>query len=431
MTDDPVREAWAAVRPDLSANTEKSSEGEHFPDDDEQAAIDRLLAGVRDGAWLDKQTFPALRYAVPGLIPEGFSLLVGPPKVGKSWLALALQLAVAAGGHALGKIPVGPPRRVLYLALEDGDRRMQDRCRHLLGHDPIPPLYAYLTRVEPPAVVRTIEAYLTRHPDTALVVIDTLGKVMPPPTNGDTTYSRDYKVGGRLKAIADARPGLAVVALHHDRKAGSDDFVERVSGTHGLAGSADTIVVLSRDRQSTEGMVQVTGRDVPEGEYAISLTGVGTWTLDGRDLAESAKRAEERKVTAGLGDKAAEVVQVVNDHPEGISPSDVAAITGMDTNQARVYLGRAVEAGRIAKPKRGRYTPVASVASVAFPPSHNTSNTVSESGDYPEQPKATEATQATGGSGPATCACGAPLTYPGEIDSGVCIRCRRRELDAG
>jgi RecA-family ATPase len=97
----------------------------------------RLLAGLRDGAWLDAQEFPPLAYAVPEVIPEGSVLLVGPPKIGKSWLVLSIALAAAAGGRALG-IDI-PKRPVLYLALEDGDRRLQDRCRRLLAGDSIPP----------------------------------------------------------------------------------------------------------------------------------------------------------------------------------------------------------------------------------------------------------------------------------------------------
>ena len=75
--------------------------------------------------------FP-LRWAVPDLLPEGLSLLVGAPDAGKSWLALDIALAVAAGGDALGALPVDAGR-VLYLALEDGPRRVQDRIRLLIG----------------------------------------------------------------------------------------------------------------------------------------------------------------------------------------------------------------------------------------------------------------------------------------------------------
>jgi hypothetical protein len=74
---------------------------------------DRLMAA----------TFPEPRWAVPGILLEGVSLLAGPPKVGKSWLSLGLGVGIAAGWTVLGEITVqaGP---VLYLALEDTLRRL-------------------------------------------------------------------------------------------------------------------------------------------------------------------------------------------------------------------------------------------------------------------------------------------------------------------
>lgn len=67
-------------------------------------------------------------------------------------------------------------------------------------------------------------------------MLDTLGKVMPEARVGESAYQRDYRIGGRLKRIADEWPGLAVVVVHHDRKAAAEDFVDSVSGTNGLAG---------------------------------------------------------------------------------------------------------------------------------------------------------------------------------------------------
>ena len=144
------------------------ADGPDTSDGSDSVAGSDLLAGVRDGAWLSTQDFPPLPYAVHGLIPEGLTLEVGPPKAGKSWLTLDLLLAVASGGMALGSIKAGPPRRVLYLALEDGDRRMQDRCRALLGEPEIPPLFSYLTRIMPgtgAADDRGLDAPLPRHRD--------------------------------------------------------------------------------------------------------------------------------------------------------------------------------------------------------------------------------------------------------------------------
>lgn len=181
--------------------------GPEPPADDDPRAD--LLAGLRNGSWLDGQDFPPLAYAVPGLIPEGLTVLVGAPKIGKSWLVLGCALAVASGGVALSGIACPGERDVLYLALEDGHRRMQARCRAILASpyrpdDPIPARYAYLLRINPGEVVATIRAWLELHGSSApLVIVDTLGKVMPPAMSGETPYSRDYRVMGQLKDLAE------------------------------------------------------------------------------------------------------------------------------------------------------------------------------------------------------------------------------------
>jgi len=318
---------------------------------DDQCVPD-LLAGLRDGAWLDQQRFPPLTYAVPGIIPEGFTLEVGAPKIGKSWFVLACALAVSSGGRALGAIPVDK-RPVLYLALEDGHRRLQDRCRVLLHDDPIPADFNYLTTVQPGTVVATIAEWLCRHPDAApLVILDTLGKVMPPSISGESAYQRDYRIGGQLKRLCDERPGTCLLVNHHERKAEATDFVDSVSGTHGLAGAADTILILSRERHDKDGLVMVTGRDVPEGEYAVTFTDSGGWMLDGPNLADAAATATQRRAMAGIGDRSAEILAFVGNHPDGVRAGEVEKSLGPD---ARRYLARLVDSGRLIRPSRGLY----------------------------------------------------------------------------
>lgn len=332
----------------------------------EDAAPD-LLAGLRTGDWLDAQDFPPLSWIVPDLIPEGMSMLIGGPKIGKSWLSLGIALAVAAGGRALGTVSVGKPRPVLLLALEDGDRRLQDRARELLAGEPIPPLLSYMTRIEPGMVVDTIEAWLeTLEPDAEpLVILDTLGKVMPMAAAGESPYQRDYRISGRLKRIADDRPGMALLVLHHDRKAQSEDFVDGVSGTNGIAGAADTIIVIARARTEERGLFKVTGRDVIEREYAVEITG-GSWRLTGESLAEAASAAQTVRATADLGDRSAEIVRYVATQPDGVRAAQVGEALDMPTDDARRYLSRLHDAGKVGKPSRGLYTPVLSVPSVLF-----------------------------------------------------------------
>lgn len=330
-----------------------------------------LLAGVRSGEWLDAQHFAPLAYAVPPLLPEGFTLFAGSPKTGKSWLSLSLLLSVASGGRAFGCIPVGEPRPVLYLALEDGDRRLQERTRMLLNGEPIPRHFHFVTTVRPGMIVATMEAWLERHPDTAMVCLDTFGKVAPPQLMGESAYQRDYRVGGQLKRTVDECPGTSLVVIHHDRKAASDDFVESVSGTNGLAGSADTIVMLNRARMTTDGVLKVTGRDVDESEYAIRMV-EGAWLMHGGslDYAREAADTIRRQVKAdGLSDTMRAVVQYVNGQPEPVRAAQVAESLGDSPDLIKRYLSRAVDSGLVSRPSRGLYAPPMRVPSV--PLSHS------------------------------------------------------------
>lgn len=329
--------------------------GDH--DETAHASADDLVAGlldrIRTGDYLEHTHFPPLAWAVHGLIPEGFGLLTGAPKTGKSWLALGFGLAVATAGDALGKVPTGQARPVLLLALEDGERRLKGRCRTLLGDgEPIPGNLHYLTTCTPAMVVPTLTAWLAQHPD-GMVILDTLGKVMPNALPGESAYQRDYRIGGVLKSTVDEHPGSTLLVVHHVRKASSDDWMDSTSGTNGLNGSADFTINLSRDRNADAGMLRVTGRDVPEAEYAVT-TADGTWTLDGNDLRDAAERAQQASATAGLGDRSAEIVTYVTGQPEPVTANQVEE--ALDVKDARRYLARLADAGRLRRSARGLYT---------------------------------------------------------------------------
>lgn len=378
--------------------------------DPEEVARARILSCIRTGDWLDAQTFPPLQWAVPGVVPEGFGLIVGPPKLGKSWLVLGIALAVAAGGRAFGRVDVGPSRPTLYMALEDGDRRLQDRCRKLLVGERIPHRFHYATTLpEGGSVLETMDAWLTQHEGhSPLVVLDTLGKVMPPAMAGESAYARDYRIGSWLKRISDAHPGCTLLVVHHTRKAEGSDWMDSTSGTQGLNGSADFTIALARSRNETAAVLKVTGRDVREAEYAMDAT-EGSWVLAGTSLADASRAAQEVKATANLGDRSAEIVAFVGKHPEGVSASDVG--TALDLKDARRYLSRLVDSGRLERAGRGTYTSVPSVPSVPFewdnPPDGTHGTEVSHSRDTPSPANGTHGTDGT----PLCDICGGDLSF--------------------
>jgi hypothetical protein len=71
---------------------------------------------------LADKVFIERKELVPGLLVTGVHLLVGKPKLGKSWLALQIALSVAMGESVFG-ISVNDSCEVLFVGLEDSERR--------------------------------------------------------------------------------------------------------------------------------------------------------------------------------------------------------------------------------------------------------------------------------------------------------------------
>lgn len=229
-----------------------------------------------DAADLLALDLPALRWVVPDLLPEGTTILAAPPKVGKSCFIYQVATEAAVGGEFLGRRVM--PGSVLYLALEDGKRRGQDRLRVALGGRTMP-RGRLEVRWDAPRIgeglEEEIEEWLVGHPDAALVAVDTLGKVRPRSTGKQGAYEVDVQDLARLQSLFRDRT-VALVIVHHSRKEASDDFLTSVSGTYGITGSADTIVVLRRKRLEQFGTVLTTGRDIADAEVQVQFIG-GRW----------------------------------------------------------------------------------------------------------------------------------------------------------
>lgn len=303
--------------------------------------------------------FPEPRWAVPGLVPEGLSLLVGSPKVGKSWAALSLALAVAAGGRAFGTVPVDAGQ-VLILCLEDPPRRLQERLGLLLADDG-PPAGLDLATSWPTladGAAGQLDRWASDHADARLVVIDVLAKLRSP-SKSDDRYQADYAVASEIKQVADAH-GLAVVALHHTRKAAAEDFLDSVSGSHGLIGAADGLLHLHRQRGAADAVLSVTGRDVIEAEHPLEfdLTAGGWRLLDGPATDYS------------LGDTRRRILHLVRDRGP-MTPKPIADALDADAALIRQTCKRMADVGQLDVTETGHYLdpsmPVTPVTAVTPP----------------------------------------------------------------
>ncbi|OBA66049.1 hypothetical protein A5633_03015 [Mycolicibacterium elephantis] len=360
MTEDLIARGKAVAQE--VANQRPSRHGHDHPPDEQAPS---LLLDMISAAQLDMMTFDPLTEHVPHLITEGFGVFAGPPKIGKSWFVDGIALACAQGGTALGGAHGGidvKPRHVLLLALEDGKRRLQSRMRRLNHDQPLPARLDILTDVKPGTVTAVITMWLEHHrwdPNPPLVILDTLGKARPQRRAGDDPYIADYQLGAKIKATVDAVPGAALVAVHHTRKMAAEDFLDTISGTQGIAGSADYILVLRRKRKSDDGVLAVTGRDIAENEYALTVDN-GIWTLDGVDILDAAAtvttRAEESQQT-NLGSKSLDALAFVATRP-ATTPAELAEHLGIDGQEAGRQLKRLFDGGYIDKASRGVYIPV-------------------------------------------------------------------------
>lgn len=205
---------------------------------DHRAKLAGLQAGLKakaakpfgvDAGKLQSMKFPPIRYTVPGLLPEGLTLLAGKPKSGKSWLTLGLAVSVASGGIALGSIPVDQGD-VLYLGLEDNLRRLQSRLQQMLPHSKWPDHLTLGT--ECPAIgsgcVEALEGWINAKPNPRLIVIDTLARVRPANKSSEGVYSNDYSAIQPLQELA-SRHNISIIVVHHTRKSDADDIFDTVS----------------------------------------------------------------------------------------------------------------------------------------------------------------------------------------------------------
>ena len=234
---------------------------------------------------IDAEELMATPYApknfiVADMLPEGLTLLCGPSKIGKSWFVLQLCLCVALGKMFLGHNISSSD--VLYLALEDTFARVKDRVARLTEECPTNLRFAVQAGTLGGELEEQLVNHKTQYPDTKLVVIDTLQKVRGAcdPKAGSPTYGKDYADIGSLKKLADDL-GIAIVLVHHLRKTqDKDDPFNEISGTTGLMGAADTVLLLKKVNRGTDTtFLYLTGRDIEFRAMAIEFTDC-YWRLD-------------------------------------------------------------------------------------------------------------------------------------------------------
>ena len=244
---------------------------------------------------LQKINFPPREFLVDNFLSTGVSILGGPPKAGKSFFGMLLSIRIATGEPFLQWQT--KQAGVLYLSFEDTKERLQRRMNKLLNGAPAPPWLHFGTDTITleDDLLEVLNEHIKEHPQTKLVIIDTLQKIRGQSMSGERWYGHDYREVGVIKEFAD-RKGIAVLFITHTNKSkDKDNPTNDLTGTTGLTGVMDTIFVLQKSRDTQEVVLYTTGRDIEGGEFTIQFNkDTCQWEFLG-DADELAKQEAEQE----------------------------------------------------------------------------------------------------------------------------------------
>ena len=276
---------------------------------------------------------------IDGLLYGGAYILAGAPKIGKSFLVAQIAYHISTGKKLWDyEVHQGT---VLYLALEDDYQRIQSRMFMMYGVADSSNLYfATAANKIGNGLDEQLEFFMNEHPDTKLVIIDTMQKIRE--VGGEAySYASDYEIIGKLKQFAD-KHSICVLTVHHTRKQPAGDTFEMISGTTGLLGCADgSLLVQKKKRTALEATIDVVGRDQQDQILYLSKDpNTQIWNLD----------RTETELHREPPDPTLEVVArlVTSEQPEWTgSPSELAEAlnTGMAANALTKYLN--IKCGRL------------------------------------------------------------------------------------
>jgi hypothetical protein len=299
--------------------------------------------------------FKPLSFIVKDLIPDtGTFLLSSNPKVGKTTFCHQMCLALMGEVSFLGE--VNPkPRRILFLALEDSLRRIKRRTEQIRSapdfdlRNPDQALESLMVETDWPIAsegILKLDDWLSKNPDTDLVVIDTLAAFRGmAAASSRNVYQGEYDFMKRIKKIADKNE-TSILLLHHNRKAVATSPGEAIGGSYGLTGAVDGYMVLEcRAFADSEFLLSVQGREIPPQELALKRE-----NFIFRSLGDAS--------TYSMSPERREIVDMLRSNKSGLGPMEIARGLGRTPVSTRKLLTTMQKRGLVKRLKHGVYASI-------------------------------------------------------------------------
>lgn len=284
------------------------------------------------------------QWFVDGMIPDGLTVLAGPAKIGKSFFAWNVALAVASGGMALSSIPIENPHNVTYIALEDPLPLLRDRLS-MIAPNGMPSNLHIISDFQnfkfDSVGLRVLENHIDAT-QSEMLIIDTWRHVCPEINASGSSYDIDYNALIPVQKFAHAKQ-LAIVLITHTRKASDPDNVfNQIQGSMGMQAGCDTMLMLTRNNGSAS--LHVTGRRIEEMEYALTLEN-GLWMMHG-DAGDYQKTQARQQIIEILHDAG----------EEGMRSREIATLVDKNEQTVSSLLRKMKNDGEIHQPEsRGPY----------------------------------------------------------------------------
>lgn len=288
------------------------------------------------------------RWIVPTLLPEGLVVLAGKQQTGKSWPGMEIGLAVAGGETVLGNLRAAQGK-VLYLALEESERGIQERLsRWPVQGETFQRDFEYAMnwpRMDDDGLA-DIESWLVTRPQARLVIIDAWNAVQPAREQSaadGTTHDAELEVFERSRKLAHTYRVCILVHFHIDH-AISDHLFEELAASSSLNACADGILHLKRLRENEGAALSGVGRAYEQPLDLVLSFDDGRWKITEHTVIPA---------RAPLSKERVDILDVLDELHRPMKSKEIALVLGKRDVTIRRMLYKMKASGLIEETEQG------------------------------------------------------------------------------